>query len=221
MKLDGAGLFWRLADGSGPFERLSEDLRQDTSDWSADGNHLAVVNYSGDIVILSQSGGRTSATPWLSTPAYEQYPMWSPDGRWLAYSSNDSGKSEVYVQPYPGPGPRVQISRGGGVSPVWSRDGREIFYAQGNSRGTADIDHPIVSIMAAPITLTPTITAGTPHKLFEGPYAITGQARGFDVSPDGKRFLMVLPEEHLPRPATEITIVQNWFEELRRLVAIK
>jgi serine/threonine-protein kinase len=218
------GLFWRSSDGTGTLDRVpgSPDGNVIPSDWSPDGTHLAIVKDRSSF-IFDLNGGAVSAAPLLNTSATVSMPVWSHDGRWIAYTSTDSGKSEVYVQPYPGPGPRVLVSRDGGGGPMWSRDGREIFYyrfAGSNSR-SAETGRASVAVMAVPVSLSPTFTAGAPHTLFEGPYAMTGLARGFDVSPDGKRFLMVLPEDHPLRPASEITVVQNWIEELKRISATK
>ena len=154
----------------------------------------------------------------MQTSFNEQYADLSPDGRWLAYVSNQSGRVEVYVQPYPGPGARQQISVDGGTAPAWSRDGRELFYMTAPSVGG---QAALTKMMVVPVQLQPTFTAGTPRMLFEGRYGATANIRGYDVSPDGRRFLMVQQKE---RPATRVAdmiIVQNWIEELNQRVRAK
>ena len=142
------------------------------------------------------------ATSFLATSFNERSAMFSPDGRWLAYASNESGRSEVYVQAYPGPGGKWPISIEGGTEPMWSRDRRELFYRQGNK------------MMAVAVKTVPTFTADKPRLLFEGPYATSTLAPYYDVSLDGQRFLMIKAAEG----PTQINVVLNWFEELKRLV---
>ena len=127
--------------------------------------------------------------------------MFSPDGRWLAYVSNDSGRNEVYVQPFPGPGARLPISNDGGAEPVWSRNGREMFYRNGDK------------VMAVEVTLQPSFAAGKPRPLFEGRYHYVAGFRNIDVFPDG-RFLMI--QSHQESVPTQINVVQNWVAELER-----
>jgi hypothetical protein len=135
-------------------------------------------------------------------------PQFSPDGQWLAYGSNESGREEVHVQPFPGPGRRVLISTDGGTEPRWSRNGRELFYRNADK------------FMAVDVRTQPTFFAGSPRLLFQG-RGVPGStsATGFDVSLDGQRFLMVELVEFQPR-VTLIEIVMNWFEELKRLVPV-
>ena len=121
--------------------------------------------------------GEPSWQPLVQTEAREGNPAISPDGQWVAYRSHETGESEVYVAQFPTLEGRQAVSVGGGWSPVWSRDGRELFYqAQGR-------------LMVVPITTEPTFTLGTPEILFEGPY-VSSLARSYDLAPDG-RFLMV------------------------------
>jgi hypothetical protein len=139
----------------------------------------------------------------LATRFSETSPTLSPDGRWLAYVSNESGRYEVYVQSYPGPGARLQVSTDGGRAPLWSADGRQLFYRYADQ------------MMAVPVAAGPSFSAGKPRLLFEGRYA-----GGYDVSPDGRRFLMIRIEEE-SADKTELHVVLNWFEELKRLVPTK
>ena len=129
-----------------------------------------------------------------------QSAAFSPDGHWIAYVSNESGESQVYLQPFPGPGPREQISTEKGESPAWSRSGRELFYLNGNK------------LMAVAIATKPVLTASKPQLLFE----TQNMGQGYDVTPDGQHFLTIKSEQEAY--PTQINVVVNWFEELKRRV---
>jgi Tol biopolymer transport system component len=210
-------LFWKLADGSGAAERLTTDGHiQYPSSWSPDGKTLAFIQRPTgtdyDIWMLSLEDGKAQSRPFLKTPFSERQAEFSPDGRWLAYVSDESGRAEVYVQPYPGPGVRHQVSTEGGEQPAWARSGRELFYT---TPGTRD---DTTKMMAVDVTLGATFTVGKPRILFEGPIANTVPVRSYDVTPDGRRFLVPQFKQQ-PAPAlTEMILVQNWFEELKRRV---
>ena len=147
----------------------------------------------------------------LDTPFHEHTGMLSPDDRWLAYVSNESGREEIYVRRFPGPGGRVQISTEGGTEPLWSRDGRELFYRNGDR------------MMAVAISTEAQLAPGKPTLLFEGTYEMGTSLGGnpgtnYDVTTDG-RFVMIRRDESAG--PTQINVVQNWFEELERLVPAK
>ena len=142
--------------------------------------------------------------PFLRTRFSEVGPQFSPDGRWLAYISDESGGYEVYVRPYPGPGGKVQVSAGGGEHVLWSRDGKELFYRTGQKW------------MSAAVTLGPEFTAERPRLLFEGSNLMTGAQSCTNVSPDGQRFLVLERTEQDIAPVTHLNVVLNWFEELRQ-----
>jgi hypothetical protein len=148
------------------------------------------------------------AQPFLRTPFNESVPRFSPDGRWLAYISDESGRYEVYVQPYPGPGGKWQVSTDGGAEPVWNPNGRELFYRNGDK------------MMAVEIVTQPSFAAGKPRMLFERPYQPPPATfPNYDVSPDGQRFLMLKPSEETSSASlTQMVVVQNWFEELKQKV---
>jgi Tol biopolymer transport system component/predicted Ser/Thr protein kinase len=214
-------IFWQLADGSGGLERLTTgEYNNDhiPMSWSSDGQLLAFMEVNPttglDIWMLRMGdpsagpGQVRKAQPFLRTPFNESVPAFSPDGHWLAYISDESGRYEIYVQPYPGPGGKWQISTEGGTEPVWNRSGRELFYRSDNK------------MMAVDIATQPGFAAGKPRMLFEGPYLPTGTTiQNYDVSPDGQRFLMLKADEQTSSSApTQIVVVQNWFEELKQKV---
>jgi eukaryotic-like serine/threonine-protein kinase len=206
-------LFWQLADGSGGLERLTTSEHVNTpSSWSPDGQLLAFWEVNAttgwDIWMLRPSDRK--AQPFLRTPFNESVPRFSPDGRWLAYISNESGRYEIYVQPYPGPGGKWQISTEGGTEPAWNPNGRELFYRSGDR------------MMAVDIATQPGFSVGKPRVLFEGQYEPTPATfPNYDVSPDGQRFLMLKPSEQEAAAQTQINVVLNWFEELKRRVPLR
>jgi hypothetical protein len=178
-------LYWKAADGSGDVERLTTSPRSQTpSSWSPDGTTLAFVEegdskgfFQFDIWVVSIGDRKTRAV--IHTVANEMTPEFSPDGGWLAYASNESGRTEVYVQPYPGPGERHLISTNGGEQPAWSRDGRELFYVQrGLFNGGGQ-----TTLMSVKIATTPAFLAGTPEALFASAALGTAWGRGYDVAP--------------------------------------
>jgi hypothetical protein len=154
--------------------------------------------------VLSLEGTAPEARPFVQTPAGEAGGSFSPDGRFIAYDSNESGRLEVYVQPFPGPGGRWQVSTEGGRQAVWSRTGREIFYRSGDR------------MMAVKVQTDPSFALSKPEVLFEGRYAGGIEWYGYadyDVSPDGRRFLMIpIEDESAP---TRVHVVLNWAEELK------
>ncbi len=202
-------LFWKPADGTGAAERLSESALSHTAhSWSPDGKSLAFTELhptsSGDIWVLPLEGERTP-WPFLQTPSSETGVVFSPDGHWVAYRSNESGRQEIYVQPFPSTGAKWLISTEGGEEAAWAGSGSEIFYRNGDQ------------MMAVDITTEPTFTHGKPKLLFEGRYVRAGFRSAYDVTPDGQRFLMIKESEQ-ESTVTQLNIVLNWFEELKRLV---
>ena len=139
--------------------------------------------------------------PFLRTRFTEVGPMFSPDGHWIAYASDESGQYEIYVRPYPGPGGKWQISTEGGEHQIWSRDSKELFYRNGRKW------------MSVAVSLKPEFIAEKPRLLFEGPYVMIG-GQSYDVAPDGQRFLALEPIEQ--EPVTHLNVVLNWFEEVKQ-----
>ena len=201
-------LFWMLTDGTGEAEQLSTSLEsQNPNSWSPDGllaYRQTTDGADGDIWVLPLDGER-EPREFLVTQFFGTYPTFSPDGHWIAFQFNQSGRFEIYIKPYPGPGGMVQISTNGGVQPVWAPDGQELFYRNRNP----------TRMMAVSIQTEPTFEAGTPRLLFEGEaYSIGPEGRRYDVDSEG-RFLMMKKEQ---QGAAQINVVINWFEELKRLV---
>ena len=200
-------IFMKSADGLGEAEVLvATPSGEFPLDWTADGNYMIFVQFgagSGDLYYLrrDKDGSGYESIVFSETEFDELSPKISPDGLFVAYESNESGSYEVYVQPFPqGPG-RTQVSSKGGKQPRWSRDGKEIFYVEGDA------------LMAVAVSTTPAFSAGTPTLLFQGKGAFADRGHSYDVSADGKKFVVV---ETVPggRPPA-IEVVQNWYEEFR------
>ena len=158
-----------------------------------------------DIWVLGLQGDR-KPRPFLQTPANESGPIFSPDGRWVAYLSDESGRQEIYVRPFPGPGGKMQISTEGGTEPMWARNGRELFYRNGDK------------MMVTAVETQPVFAASKAKLLFEAHYETSYNVfeRDYDVSPDGQKFLMIKAGEQETAP-TQLNVVLNWSDELRRL----
>ena len=199
-------LFWQEVDGSSTAMQLTTGEYEHIPDsWSPDGQILVFTethpSTRRDLWTLSEGG---DPSPLMAEPHNEWAASFSPDGDWLVYVSDESGQDEVYLRPFPGPGRKWPISTGGGNEPVWSRNGQEIVYRNGNN------------MMAVTIDRGPPISLGTPRLLFQGQYRISAiQTPAYAVSPDGQRFLMIKEEG---QKADHLTVVLNWFEELKRLV---
>jgi len=205
-------LFWKDANRSAAAEKLLDaDRPERGGSWSKDGSLLTFTiqdAMSGwDVWTRSLNGGRTPHR-FTSTPFNETNPEFSPDGKWIAYQSDESGKDEVYVQPFSTDGSRILVSTDGGMEPLWSADGRELFYRNG--------DH----IMTAAVTTQSTFRVGKPTRLFDKRTWTLATDRNFDVTSDGRRFLMIVESEQVAA-ANHFNIVLNWFDELKRLVPAK
>jgi serine/threonine-protein kinase len=161
-----------------------------------------------DIWSVELSGNHKSQ-PFLQGPFNETAPAFSPDGRWLAYVSNESGRNEIYIRPFPGPGQKWQLSTDGGEEPVWAHSGKELFYTNG--------DKMLATAITTRRSSPQVFEAGSPYVLFEGRYEHSRAPwPDFDVSPDDQRLLMVREET-----ATRINVVLNLFEELKQELPAK
>jgi len=199
---------WTAADGSDSVTTVArfEGRQLNHAVLSPDGRALAAGTGMGvgelDIMVARLEGD-TAVVPFAATSANEVAPRFSPDGRWLAYASDESGRFEVYLRPYPGPGPRIQVSDGGGGQPVWARDGRRLFYRAGRAMMAADLAFGEGAASVA-----------SRRTLFEGDYFAADAsafAPVYDVSPDGRYFLM---GRALPGSRAEIVVWTNWLREL-------
>ena len=187
---------------------------------------MADVSPAGDwlLHISSQNGGLDiwsaqnrppfAATPPLATPASELYPQISPDGRWIAYQSEESGRDEIYVRPFPNVGQaRWQVSTSGGAVPRWSKNGRELYFMALESAGTASR----ATLTAVPVVAGASFSAGAAVTIATFPSSV----RGFDVAPDG-RFLTVSAATSTGAagsPRQRIVVVQHWLDAVRRQLA--
>ena len=197
-------LYRMAVDGTGKPERLTvSDRAQQLGSWSSEG--VIAFLEGGDIWVLPPDG---EVRPFFESPFMEGWPAFSPDGKWLAYVSDQSGQNEVYVRPYPGTDPPTKITSGGFSSPVWSRDGHQLYYRKGRSK-----------ILAVDVTPGQPFKAGTPEVLFEKEYTRTLPIRSYDVDEKG-HFLMVTKAEERPQPVTQIHVVLNWFTELNEKVPV-
>ena len=209
-----ANLFWKPSDGSGVEERLTAAKNpQRAGSFLPDGRteiySEADPKTGADLWVLPLEGDR-KPYPFLQTPFAEDAPRVSPDGRWVAYSSDESGRNEVYVRPFPGPGGKWQVSTDGGSEAEWSRKGNELFYRSGAQKE---------KMMAVDVQTQPTFIAGKPRLLFQGAYVANGGVGAwYSVSGDGQRFLMMKASDQPQSSLTQINIVLNWLEELKRLV---
>jgi serine/threonine-protein kinase len=213
-----AHLHWVVSTGGQhePEILASADQAQVPADWTRNGNTLVFVqevpDKPYDIWALTREGTTWHATPVVRSRFSDLEPALSPDGEWLAYVSDESGQPEIYVQPFPGPGTRHQISNNGGREPLWAHDGRTLYYLTPNSPAP---DRQMVT--AVPVASGTRFTSGKPRPLFETQYGGTTPVRGYDIAKDG-RFLMVLNDPVIVTAATHLDIIQNWSTDLLQKV---
>jgi Tol biopolymer transport system component len=203
------GLLVVPADGSEPPQTFPTGVSAQWPVVAPDGSAVLFATNSrpGDFDIWRAAlTGKSVAAPWLATSSIESRPKFSPDGRWVAYFSNDTGRSEVYVRAYAGSAARYQVSTQGGGTPRWASDGREIFFRSGRS------------LWSAAVRMSPAFIAEPPQKLFEWPEDILAD---YDVSPDGQHFVMVQNDPIELRPF-DLVVIPGWVEEMKsRLAAAK
>ncbi len=204
-------LYSKAVDGSAPVQRLTVSANhQFPSSWSPDGTLLAYTELnletSLDIWLFSTASRRTE--PWLQTAFNESAAVFSPDGKWVAYVSDEAGEDEVYVSAFPGPGGKTTISSGGGREPRWSPDGSEVYYREQ------------AWLMAVSVATVPDFDAGAPRRLFEAPFDEGGAPyANYDVTRENNGFIMVRSDEELS--GSRLVVVLNWVNELERLVPTK
>ncbi|HEV3254669.1 MAG TPA: protein kinase [Candidatus Acidoferrales bacterium] len=213
-------IWWKRADGAGDAQRLTESKNNEYPEsWSPDGKTLALHELSPstnfDILTMLIEGNEKlgwkpgEPKPFLNSPFVEVLPAFSPDGRWLAYASNESGSLEMYVRPFPGPGGKWQISNGGGVLPTWSRNGKELFYRT--------LENKI--FVAAYTASGDSFHAEKPQLWSPGQFS-GGTIRNYDLAPDGKRFAVLkAPGTGEVAPVSKVTFIFNFFDELRAKIS--
>jgi Tol biopolymer transport system component len=205
-------LYIRSADLAGGVERLTTSVGSQRPYSWADGGKLLVFEEASpdtglDIGVVPIDGAHTARLV-IRGPSHEGRPSVSPDGRWIAYESNLTGRPEIYVQPFPDLQSRWQISTEGGLSPIWSATGKEVFYRR---------QHAVLSVPVE--TRGDTFRYGNSTVLFEHSYVEEDDqrtGRSYAVSPDGQRFLMM---RETARPGREIILIRNWASEIERRIS--
>jgi eukaryotic-like serine/threonine-protein kinase len=206
LRSEAGQLLWRPVDQSGPEEVIATLGEGATPQaWSPDGRYL-VFTQAGettgpDIWALNMADRRRRAI--VQTRFTERAPTFSPDGKWLAYSSDESGQFEVYVQRFPERGERQRVSRAGGMEPLWARSGKELYFRED--------DKLMAAAMVSPL--------GRPQELFRAPWWAlpTSSRTNFEIAPDGQGFLLLRSSDAETR--ARLHVIVNWAEELKRLVA--
>jgi Tol biopolymer transport system component len=220
---DGASkLYQKSSSGEGSEELVLDTPRESSSapggvgaganlqDWSSDGRFVVYMirGKTGhfELWVLPLSDDR-KPFPFLQTDSDQTQAQISPNGRWIAYTSNESGQDEVYIQGFPTRGSTRQVSAAGGVQPRWRRDGRELFYLASDQ-----------VLMSVPVANEPSISVGRPSALFRTRLDFLGThapnyLAGYDVTADGQRFLLIVPPE---QPTPPITVVLNWTSALKK-----
>ncbi|MFO0241009.1 protein kinase domain-containing protein [Gemmatimonas sp.] len=196
------GIWWQPANGSGAPELLVEVPGGPNEGLlSPDGRTLMyrTDEGTGDQHVITMPMDKSAPPTPLVTTAVNWAPRFSPNGQWIAYSSDESGTAEIYVRPFPGAGGRIQVSNGGGSEPVWSRDGRTLYYRQGDA------------LMAAAVSVTPTFAVQSRRQLFAGAYEASGPHANYDAAPDGRHLLMLKAKDD----RAPVVMVINWAAEVR------
>jgi eukaryotic-like serine/threonine-protein kinase len=212
---------WRVpADRSLPPQPVpATGVSQSAESWSPDGRAIAYTSAAPGAppsIMVAHLDGSNQAESFANGRVPGGSAKFSPDGRWLAYCSNESGKPQVYVQAFPGPGPKIQVSTDGGTDPVWKRTGGELYYRNGDS------------MMMITVSTAAKFSAGRPEEFWAGHYshgmssscgAPGATSSNYDVTADGKRFLMIKDDDQDRATSKEIVVVQGWADELSRLSA--
>ena len=204
-------LYVKNADGSGQPQRLTDaptEVRgaaEFPDSWSPDGGTLAYVEVRLAAepqrnILLASPDAKRGGRPWFESPYAESAAAFSPNGKWMAYVSDESGRNEVYVRPFPGPGGRTKVSSDGGAEPIWTRGGRELLYRKEKD------------FLAVDVRTEPTLTIGVPRVLFSGEFVAGGREDapfGYDVSRDGNT-IYAARSIRVPEPERRLAIVTNW-----------
>jgi Tol biopolymer transport system component len=193
----------KRVDSSGAPETIvSRDFapRSFPFSWSPDGTLAFVALRPAQDIWVVRPGSKPA--PFVASPFVEGAPMFAPDGRSIAYVSRETGRNEVYLRPFPGPGERVTISNEGGNEPLWSPTGRELFYRAGDA------------MMAVDVTTRPTVHVGVPRRLFDRHYEPAVSLYANYSTVNGERFLMIKRVDQGDTP-NQVNVVVNWLDELR------
>jgi len=189
-------LCWKAVDSNGPGELLyASGEAKNIADWSPDGKYILFNDQNPktarDVMAVSVTGNDRQPIPVAQTPAEEKFGRFSPDGKWVAYVSDETGRDEVFVRPFRGPGPGVRVSTGGGTSPFWRKDGKELYYRLGDQ------------LIAVSIKLSSNgaLELGIPAPLFKAKGSVV-------VRTDGQRFLFAMTLDDVSTPP--ITVIVNW-----------
>ena len=207
QKGEAGSIYAKSADGTGGEQRLILSAKGSLSplSWSKSGHVVLLdeVVETNRNILASDARGGAAPQPWLSTAHNESMAVISPDDRWVVYVSNQSRRDEVYVQPLARDQEGLwQVSTDGGSQPVWSRDGRELFYRRGNT------------MIAVSVSTSPVFRIGESRPLFEGAFAQRDNAANYDVLPDGKRFIMLQDQDSIG--SAQLHVVLNWRREEQR-----
>jgi serine/threonine-protein kinase len=215
----GAFKMWQVrADRSRPAAQLpGTGISQSAESWSPDGHaiaYTALTPEAGSHIMVESLVGDHESRPFVDVKVAAGSPKFSPDGRWLAYCSNETKKPQVYVQAFPGPGAKIQVSSDGGTDPVWKSTGEELYFRNGDK------------MMAVAVSTVPTFRAGRPRVLWEGHYSHGmstscgppgPSSSNYDVTADGRRFLMIKDEAPDTALSRQIIVVLGWADELARI----
>jgi serine/threonine protein kinase len=218
----GAFKMWQVpADRSHPAAQLpGAGTSQSAESWSPDGRELvytATTPEAGSHIMVESLEGDHESHPFADIKASAGSAKVSPDGHWLAYCSNETKTPQVYVQAFPGPGPKIQVSNDGGTDPVWKRSGGELYFRNGDR------------MMAVAVSTTPTFTAEHPRTLWEGRYSHGmstscgppgATSSNYDVTADGQRFLMIKDDAPYTAVSKQVIVVLSWADEVNRLSKI-
>jgi serine/threonine-protein kinase len=218
----GAFKMWQIsADRSRPASPLpGTGVSQSAESWSPDGLELvytAITPEAGSHLMVESLQGDHQSHPFADIKASAGSAKFSPDGRWLAYCSNETKKPQVYVQAFPGPGPKIQVSSDGGTDPVWNRTGGELYFRNGEK------------MMAVAVSTIPTFTAGHPQILWEGRYSHGmstscgppgATSSNYDVTADSRRFLMIKDDAPYTAVSKQVIVVLSWADTVNRLSRI-
>ena len=214
-------LFWQRADGTGSPELLAKPQQPGNTyapnSVSPDGKTLALHagGGNGDVWILPLEGDHVPKSLIAVTGSNQEHAYFSPDGRWIVYRSGETGQAEIYVQPFPPTGSKYQITTTGGLSPLWSPDGKQIFYVEAKDGFSGQL-------MSVDVRTEPNFSFANPMRLPIDRIAVrAANVRMYDITPDGKEFLVTLTGTDTEKPAQpQVHITLNWFEELKQRVPV-